>query len=167
MVDNIKYDKINPKGDIMQPVRLNNVPGLVFLWQFENLFIAGQPSEESFEGIKALGVSKVYNMRSAQEADFDFEQKACETLGMDYEQFALVENGKLSAEQCKKLSELINDEDKFFIHCGSANRISGWLITYLTQYKNYSFDQATDIAMNSGLTNPAFIEQARDIVESK
>ena len=68
--------------------------------------------------------------------DFEFEKTAFAELGIEYVQFSIMENGALSAEACHRLSEAINDNDKWFIHCGSANRIGGWLITYLVKYRN-------------------------------
>lgn len=148
----------------MECKRLNTVPGLMFLWQVDNLLIAGQPAEQSFDSLKEMGVKKVINLRSETEMDFSFEKEACERLGMEYVQFPLVENGQLLPSSCEKLSNMIDENDKWFIHCGSANRIAGWLMTYLTKYRNLSFEQATEIAMNNGLSNPGFIEQAREIV---
>ena len=151
----------------METKRLNDVPGLMYLWQVDNIYLAGQPSEESFDKLKEMGISKILNMRSADEIDFKFEIDACERLGFEYFQFPIVKDGELIPEQCKKLSEMINTEEKWFIHCGSANRIAAWLMTYLPVYRNMSFDEGVEIAMNNGLTNPGYIEQARKIVEGK
>jgi protein tyrosine phosphatase (PTP) superfamily phosphohydrolase (DUF442 family) len=149
----------------MQTKRINDVPGLMYLWQVDNLYLAGQPSEVSFDKLKDMGFKKIFNMRSADECDFSFETQACQRLNMEYIQFPIVENGMLVPANCKKLSDMLNRDEKFFIHCGSANRIAAWLMTYLPLYRNIPFDQAVEIAMDNGLSNPGFIEQARQIVE--
>lgn len=148
----------------MKTQRITDIDGLNFLWQVDNLYCAGQPSLESFSQIKALGVNKVFNLRDISEMDFSFEEKACKELGMEYNQFPLMVDGELSAEACHRLSESINETDKWFIHCGSANRIGAWLITYLVKYRNMGFEQAVEVASNNGLTNSGFIEQARAII---
>lgn len=154
----------------MQCQRLNNVPDLTQFWQVDNLFIAGQPSEESFEMLAKMGFTKIFNMRSENESDFNFEIEACQRLGMEYIQFPIVENGELIPDHCKKLTECIdaeiNAENKCLIHCGSGNRIAAWLMTYLPLSRGISFEEAVQIAMNNGLSSPAFIEQAKKIVES-
>jgi hypothetical protein len=61
---------------------------------------------------------------------------------------------------------LIND-DNILIHCASANRVGGWVITYLVEEKKMHFDEACEIAMQSGLTNPALISAASMAIESK
>jgi protein tyrosine phosphatase (PTP) superfamily phosphohydrolase (DUF442 family) len=136
----------------------------MFLWEVDNLLLAGQPGEQSFEILKEMGVTKVVNLRGESEMDFSFEIEACSRLEIGYVQFPLVEAGELIAQNCERLSSMIDDNEKWFIHCGSANRIAGWLMTYLTKYRKMTFEQATEIAMNNGLTNPGFIEQARNIV---
>lgn len=149
----------------METKRLNDVRGLMYLWQVDNIFIAGQPNEESFDKLSEMGITKILNMRSANECDFTFETEACKRLGLEYIQFPIVKDGELIPENCKKLSNLIDEKEKWFIHCGSANRIAAWLMTYLPLYRGMSFEEATKIAMENGLSNPGYIEQARKIVE--
>jgi protein tyrosine phosphatase (PTP) superfamily phosphohydrolase (DUF442 family) len=148
----------------MNTKRITDISGLNFLWQVDNLYCAGQPSEESFSQIKDLGVSKIFNLRDNTEMDFSFEENVCAELGLEYIQFPLMVGGQLNSEACHRLSESINENEKWFIHCGSANRIGGWLITYLVKYRNMEFEAAVEIASNNGLTNPGFIEQAKAVL---
>jgi protein tyrosine phosphatase (PTP) superfamily phosphohydrolase (DUF442 family) len=150
----------------METKRITDIPGLMQLWKVDNLLCAGQPSLDSFAPLKEMGIKKVYNMRGESEMDFSEEIKQCKSLGLEYIQFPLVIDGALSKEACSKLSSSINEDDLFLIHCGSANRIGGWLITHLVSHKNMEFDAAVEVAMNNGLTNPTFIEQAREILEN-
>ena len=149
----------------MKTKQITDIPGLNFLFEVDNLFCAGQPSVESFPEIKKLGVTKIFNMRGEGEMDFSFEVSACKELGMEYIHFPLMIDGALSAESCHRLSESINETDKWFIHCGSANRIGAWLITYLVQYRKMDFEDAVEVATNNGLTNPAFIAQAETVLK--
>lgn len=148
----------------MKTNRITTIPGLMYLWQVDNLLCAGQPDIESFAPLKDMGIKKVFNMRHESEMDFNAHVEECKNLGLEYKQFSIMDNGVLSKESCEKLTNSINDKDLILIHCGSANRIGGWLITYLVSHKKMEFDAAVEIAMNNGLTNPAFIEQARDII---
>lgn len=147
----------------MQGKRITDVPGLAYLWQVDNLYLAGQPSPDSWKPLKDLGITKIINLRGEGEMDFAGEIADIKAQEMEYEQFPIVVNGELSAENCKKLSDMIEGEGPHFIHCGSANRVGGWLITYLNMYKNIDFDEAVDIAAANGLTNPGFVDHARRI----
>lgn len=150
----------------MKSTRITDVPGLMHLWKLENLYLAGQPSPESVQALKDMNVKKVFNLRASSEADFSWEERALKEAGIEYEQFPIVTENGLDAANCSRLSGQLNEEDAFFIHCGSANRVGGWLITYLVQHRGLGFDQAVDVAMQSGLSNPAFADQALEIIEA-
>lgn len=151
----------------MQGKRLTSIPGLMYLWKVDNLYLAGQPQDISWEAIEKLNIKKVFNLRGEDEADFSFQEGFVSENKLDYEQFPICKNGALIPEACERLSSQLNEEDNFFIHCGSANRVGGWLMTYLTQYRGMSFEDAVEVAQENGLSNPAFIEQAQEIIEKK
>lgn len=143
--------------------RITDMQGITHLWKVDNLYLSGQPSASAWDKIKELGVKKIINLRDESEMDFSGEEKAVKDLGMDYEQFPICKGGALLADNCEKLSNMINDLDPQFIHCGSANRVGGWLITYLTKHKGMDFEKAVEVAQENGLTNPGFIDQAEEI----
>lgn len=149
----------------MKSTRITDVPGLLHLWKLNNLYLAGQPSPESLESLAQMGIKKVFNLRGAGEMDFAWEESKLSEMGIAYEQFPIITENGLDAANCKRLSDQLNDEDAFFIHCGTANRVGAWLITYLTQYKGMDFEEAVDLAMESGLSNPGFVDQAARVVD--
>lgn len=153
----------------MESKKITNISGINYLWKLDNMYLAGQPSVESLEEVKKLGVKKIINLRDNSEMDFSGEISQAEKLGLEYIQFPIVQDGALIAENCERLSQIIqaDGEGPHFIHCGSANRVGGWLMTYLHQYKNIAFDEAIDIATENGLSNVGFIDQARDICKHK
>ena len=149
----------------METKRINDIPGLVHAWEVDNMLLTGQPQENSFNKLKELGVKRIINFRDENEMDFSFEKAACKELGIEYIQLPIISNGELIAENCLKINDLLNEDDNVLIHCGTANRVAGWLMTYLPLKRGMDFEQASQIAMDSGLTKPDFIEQARKIVE--
>lgn len=149
----------------MKSTRITDVPGMMHLWKLDNFYLAGQPQPESIEAIKDMGIKKVFNLRGAGELDFSWEEARLKELGIAYEQFPIVTENGLDADNCKKLTDQLNDSDTFFIHCGSANRVGAWLITYLVEKKGMDFDEAVDLALESGLSNPGFVEQAIKVIE--
>lgn len=150
----------------MQGKRITEVPGLAYLWQVDNLLLAGQPSPESWSALKELGVTKVINLRGEGEIDFAGEMSDIQDHGMEYEQFPIIVDGELSPENCQRLSEMVkSDNGTHFIHCGTANRVGAWLITYLHKHKGIDFEQAVDIAAANGLTNPALVQKAKKVCD--
>lgn len=148
----------------MQSKRVTDIPGLQHCWQVENIFLAGQPTLESLDTLKQLGVSKVFNLRNEGEGDFSGIEKRCKELGMEYHQIPIIIDGMLDKGNCDKLSNLIDESSNNFVHCGTANRVNGWFMTYLTKYKGMDFEDAIDVASASGLSSPALIDQAEQIV---
>lgn len=138
--------------------------GVNNLFLTDGLYLAGQPTLEAVDKIKELGVNVVINFRNNGEVEYhEFEDKY-QKLGIEYHNIPIVVHGSLDKEACERTNNLIEEGKTYFIHCGSANRVGAWLITYLVAKKGIDFEQAVDIAQNSGLANVGFIEQARQIL---
>lgn len=145
--------------------RLLNVPGVDNIYQLDNFYVASQPSEETLEWIKNSSIQKVINLRDQDEMDFAFEKNFCEKSDIEYHQFPVTCNGSFITANIKKLNELVkNKDEKYFIHCGSANRVIAWLLTYLPTHRQLSFEETEKLALDMGLTNASFIEQAKDLL---
>ena len=144
--------------------KVNNIPGVDRVFRFENLYISSQPSNETLEWVRDQSINKVINLRDLDEMDFEFERNFCEKNQIDYHQFPITCNGNFITENLKKLNQLIeNKSENYFIHCGSANRVIAWLLTYLPSHKNISFIDSEKMVREMGLTNDNFIDQARNI----
>ena len=148
----------------METKRITSIEGLNHLWKVDNMYLAGQPGLESLPGIKELGVTKVFNLRGEGEMDFSFEEEGLKNLGVDYTHIPILKDKNLNEQNVDKLSSEVSKTDVPFIHCGSANRVGAWLIVYLVKEKGMEFEEAVEVASNNGLSNPAFIEQAEDIL---
>ena len=148
----------------MDTKRITDIPGLMHLWKVDNLYLAGQPNDDSWEHIKELGIKKIINLRGEGEQDFSNEKAMVVELGMEYSQLPIMGTAGLDLEACRSLNSMIDTDGTHFIHCGTANRVAGWLITYLTTKRGMSFDDAVAVAEENGLSNAGFIEQAEDII---
>ncbi|MBT4792161.1 MAG: hypothetical protein HON90_11365 [Halobacteriovoraceae bacterium] len=147
-------------------MRITDIPGLMYLWKADNIYLAGQPAPNHWEEVQKLGVKTVINIRTLAEMDFAGQIEIIKSLGMEYVHIPVVMDGMLVAENCKKLSELVNNDEDFFVHCGSANRVAGWFITYQAMFRGKTFDEAIDMAQENGLSNPGFIAQAEQVINS-
>ena len=138
-----------------------DMPGVNNLFKAGELFLAGQPNLESIDELKKLGITKVYNIRSEGEMDFSEHEAKFNELGMEYHFLPIVKDGALNPEALDKLNSMIDKNETNLIHCGSANRVGGWLITYLVKNEGMGFEDAVEIAQKSGLQSVQFIEQAQ------
>lgn len=149
----------NMKADFLPTEGINN------LYKTGNIYLAGQPSIEALEGIKEMGVKKIFNLRSDGEADFSAIEQKIKELGMEYIFLPIMKDGALNPEACKVLNDQVTDDGTSFVHCGSANRVGGWLISFLVSKKGLDFEEAVSIAQNSGLKSVEFIEQVQNMLD--
>ena len=147
--------------------RITDIPDLIHLWKYNNLYLAGQPGERAWSELKDRGVKTVINMRAPNEGDFDKDKSTAQDLGMEYHLVPLIEDGKISKNAAMEISEKVKSagEAPILVHCGSANRVAGWLMIHLTK-NGMDFEEAVKVAQENGLSNPGFIEQAQEIIQS-
>ena len=145
-------------------MKVEGVIGINFLFKYENLYLAGQPTAEITSFLKENNVKSVINLRSHGEVDDLAFRESVAGAEIEYIQIPIMGTGGLDKAACGEVSKLLNDNDTFFIHCGTANRVGGWLITDLVSRKGQDFDQAVEIALQNGLTNPALIQMAKSLV---
>lgn len=149
----------------MKSERIDMV-GVNYLYKVENFYLAGQPSLDSWQEFKDLGIKKVFNIRSQGEVDDSEQIKVLENLGIEYTFHPIMGINGLDKEQCLKLNEFVNDSDQILVHCASANRVAAWFAFYLVKHKNFNFEQAIELSMSAGLTNNALIGQISDILDN-
>jgi len=122
-------------GDVEGPFVWGAVPNVTRL---SNLWFAGQPDTAGLEVAKQNGVAVVVNMREPGEMRWD-EASAVERLGMSY--FSVPVSGwrPYSAQAFDRIAEIVeaNSEKQILIHCGSSNRVGGWLATQLAQLPQF------------------------------
>lgn len=151
-------------GDTQMQSEFLPTEGINNLYKTANIFLAGQPSLEALEKIKEMGVTKIFNLRSEGELDFAPLEAKIKELGMEYFFIPIMKDGALNKEACDLLNKQVTDDGTSFVHCGSANRVGGWLITYLVSQKSVDFEQAVSIAQKSGLKSVEFIEQVQHML---
>ena len=146
-------------------MQLTTIQGTSRVYKYKNIYLASQPSPLGLDELAKLAVHKVYNLRGDYEGDFSQEKDKLNELGIEYEQFSILEHGMLDKNNINKLNHALTDDKNYFIHCGTANRVAAWLIIYLVDYKKMSFESAVRAACENGLTNMNFIQLAKEYLE--
>lgn len=146
----------------MEIMKVNGIEKVI---KFENLYISSQPSEKSFDWIIDNSIDHIINLRDKDELDFTFEIEACSRNDISYDQFPITSNGKYILENLEKLNKLISDKDKtYLIHCGTANRVLAWLLTYLPVHREMSFNDSEKFVANLGFKGSDLLEQAKKLL---
>lgn len=129
-----------------------------------NVYFGGQPSAESIEVLKQLGVKVVINLRRPEETTaLGFDEKAMvETAGMQYVSVPM--GSELpTAEALKPVLEKLGtaDEERVFLHCASSNRVGAVWAVFEGTTGGKSVDDAIAEGKKAGLKAPALEEGAR------
>jgi len=100
----------------------------------EDMFVAGQLSEEEYKEIKEKGIVAVLCMRPMSEAgEFGLgvltrEEEIVKGLGMQWEYCPVPKNGPYTAELCGKVLESVNSMPRpLLIHCRTGRRVKAVL----------------------------------------
>lgn len=134
--------------------------------QLDSLYFAGQVDAEGLEKAKESGVSVVINLRDPSEHDWD-EAAAAEALGLLYMNVP-VTGATFDPAAFERIESLVSQygDEKILVHCGSSNRVGGWLATHLVKERGMDIEDALDVGRAAGITSPAIEKRVREYLES-
>ncbi len=132
-----------------------------------NFYFASQPNFETYEELKKLGVKYVINLRGDSEGDFTAHREKCEELGIIYVQMSFLGGRGINKDSVDGINKIVseNKNEKFFVHCASANRTGGWYAIYLNQIEGLSIEDAIEKAFNTNNMRPPMDDMVRDYLE--
>lgn len=107
----------------------------------ERLYRGGQPKEEDFGDLAALGVSTVLDLRERPEA---YARERAEALGMRYINIPMSDIEYPKAEHIQRFLELVDDPatGTLFVHCaGGRHRTSVLGAAYRFTRDQWSYEQ--------------------------
>ncbi|MDX8340565.1 sulfur transferase domain-containing protein [Draconibacterium sp. IB214405] len=133
------------KKEIPKVEELDNAPNL---FKSDNMYFSGQPNLETFEWLKEQGVDLVINLRTEGENE-DFaeeafnEEEMVAKLKMNYVSLPVSGYDGYTPENLEKFAEAMNGKyKKVLIHCGSAGRVTYFMMAYMVEYKGYKLADA-------------------------
>ena len=85
----------------------------------ERFFRGGQPKEEDYAQLAALGINTVIDLRNDPK---EYEKPAVEKLGMKYVNIAMSDKDYPEASKIDEFLKLVNDPStgKFYVHCAGG-----------------------------------------------
>lgn len=139
-----------------------DVPRLLCL--SDSIATAGQPKEQAFDKLAANGFRSVLNLRTASEGvDLDKERALVEKAGMRYVNIPV---STPRAEQADEFIRAVKDKANhpMLIHCGSANRVGGFMMIYRVVEQGWSEEKAEEEAVKIGLRSEELKKFAREYI---
>jgi protein tyrosine phosphatase (PTP) superfamily phosphohydrolase (DUF442 family) len=107
----------------------------------ERFFRGGQPKEEDYAQLAALGINTVIDLRNDPK---EYEKPSVEKLGMKYVNIAMSDKDYPEASKIEEFLKLVNDPStgKFYVHCAGGRHRTGvaGAVYRFNQY-NWNYDQ--------------------------
>jgi uncharacterized protein (TIGR01244 family) len=147
------FASVYGQDSVSFPVKLDPTGFQGVFVRVGNLYISGQPDEESILELKSEGVTTIINLRTPKEMDdrervpFD-EKTLIDSLSMNYVHIPLGgDDYPYTPEALTKFANAMADADgSVLLHCTVGWRASQMWAAYLIQYKNFAPDEAIEYA---------------------
>jgi len=149
----LSAETVFSQDSVSFPIKLDATGFQEVFAQSDDLYISGQPQEESFAKLKSDGVTTVINLRTEKEMtdtqSVPFDEKAIlDSLGLEYVHIPLggPDSPYSNTALLKFADALSNAKGKVLLHCASARRASYIWAAYLIQYKGFEPNKAIEYA---------------------
>ena len=120
----------------------------------EGILVGGQPSVEQFQEAAFAGYRTVVNLRAlGEQGSWDEAAKAAE-LGVRYVAIPIAGADDLTAENARKLAEIVDDPEALpaMVHCASGNRVGALFALKALHVDGKSAESALTFGRRAGLT---------------
>lgn len=107
----------------------------------ERFYRGGQPKEEDYKALAALGIKTVIDLT---EDPKEYEKPTVESLGMKYINIPMIAKKYPTEEATKTFLKIANDPEtgKFYVHCaGGRHRTGAMGAAYRFENYNWNYDQ--------------------------
>src|ERR1700741_3021116 len=129
------FSQENQKSDI-SAVTIKN-----FGQMDERFFRGGQPKENDYQQLVALGIKTVVDL---QDDPTSYEKQKVEALGMKYVNIPMSDKDYPESAKIDQFLKLVNDPTtgKFFVHCAGGRHRTGVMgAVYRFNHYNWNYDQ--------------------------
>jgi tyrosine-protein phosphatase SIW14 len=119
----------------------------------ENLYRGGQPKTGGLKKLSELGIKTIINLRGESD-DTRAEGREAVKLGMRYFSIPMSAAGRPTAEQVKRVIEIIEEKEKapVFVHCRRGSDRTGAIIAiYRIEKDGWTAERAIEEANRHGL----------------
>jgi protein tyrosine/serine phosphatase len=108
----------------------------------ERFFRGGQPKEQEYRELAALGIKTVIDLRDDPK---DYEKTNVEALGMRYVNIAMSDKDYPAAAKIDEFLKLVDDPStgKFYVHCAGGRHRTGVMgAVYRFNHYGWDYDRA-------------------------
>lgn len=107
----------------------------------DRFFRGGQPKENEYSELQALGIRTVIDL---QDSPTSYEKRNVESLGMTYINIPMSDSSYPESAKIDQFLKLVNDPTtgKFYVHCAGGRHRTGVMgAVYRFNHYNWNYDQ--------------------------
>ena len=107
----------------------------------DRFFRGGQPKENDYQQLAALGIKTVIDLRDDPTS---YEKQSVEALGMKYVNISMSDKDYPPSEKIAEFLKLVDDPTtgKFYVHCAGGRHRTGVIgAVYRFNHYNWNYDQ--------------------------
>jgi protein tyrosine/serine phosphatase len=134
--------QISASSQELEKASLSTVTIKNFGQMDDRFFRGGQPKENDYRQLAALGIKTVVDLRDDPES---YEKQNVEALGMKYVNIAMSDKDYPESAKIEQFLKLIDDPStgKFYVHCAGGRHRTGVMgAVYRLNHYNWNYDQA-------------------------
>jgi protein tyrosine/serine phosphatase len=127
---------------VAQESQSNNVTIKNFGQMDDRFFRGGQPKEEEYKELAALGIKTIIDLRDDPK---DYEKTSAEALGMRYVNIGMSDKEYPAAAKIAEFLKLVDDPStgKFYVHCAGGRHRTGVMgAVYRFNHYGWDYDKA-------------------------
>jgi protein tyrosine/serine phosphatase len=127
---------------VAQESQSNNVTIKNFGQMDDRFFRGGQPKEDEYKELAALGIKTIIDLRDDPK---DYEKTSAEALGMRYVNIAMSDKEYPAASNIAEFLKLVDDPStgKFYVHCAGGRHRTGVMgAVYRFNHYGWDYDRA-------------------------
>jgi protein tyrosine/serine phosphatase len=127
---------------VAQESQSNNVTIKNFGQMDDRFFRGGQPKEDEYKELAALGIKTIIDLRDDPK---DYEKTSAEALGMRYVNIAMSDKEYPAASNIAEFLKLVDDPStgKFYVHCAGGRHRTGVMgAVYRFNHYGWDYDKA-------------------------
>jgi len=124
-----------------QSVNISNVSIKNFGQMDERFFRGGQPKQDEYKQLAALGVHTIIDLTDDPKS---YEKSSAEAVGMQYVNIAMSDKSYPEAAKIDQFLKLVDDPTtgKFYVHCAGGRHRTGVMgAVYRFNHYNWNYDQ--------------------------
>jgi protein tyrosine phosphatase (PTP) superfamily phosphohydrolase (DUF442 family) len=118
------------------------------------MFTSGQPTEAQFSGLRSIGITRVVQLRPANEPGSGWEEEAAAGLGLEFVRLPIAGGKDLTRDNVQRFADEVSRSKGHgtLVCCASSNRVGALFALKAFWIDGQTKEQALELGRSAGMT---------------